>query len=610
MVKPPPRLSVSEWADRFRRLSPESSAEPGQWRTERAPYQRGIMDALRDPRVDEIALMTAGQVGKTEIINNLIGFVIDQDPAPVLVVMPTLELAEAWSKDRLAPMVRDTPCLRDKVADAKTRDTGNTLLHKQFPGGHLTVAGANSPASLASRPIRFVLCDEVDRYPASAGAEGDPVSLAVKRSATFWNRRIVLTSTPGTRGVSRIERAWLESDQRRFFVPCPACGEFQHLRWGQVKWEGDDPATARYVCEACGRELADREVKGALRAGDWRAVAPFNGRAGFHLNELYSPWTPLSATVASFHRAKPHRETLKVWVNTALGEAWEEEGEAPDWLELKRRAEVYELGTVPAGGLLLTAGVDVQDDRVVVVVRAWGRGEESWLVWFEEIEGDMLLESTHEALDRVLLETFRHESGADLRIVSAAIDSGGHRTQAVYAYVRRRMPRVFAVKGSSLPGRPVIAARPSKQDLDWKGERIDGGVALWIVGADTAKGEIYARLRLAEPGPRFVHFPSGIEDEYFEQLTGEKLVTRYQRGVPRLEWLRVRRRQDALDCEVYAYAAALRTGISRVKWDAVERGILARATRPAPPEGEGPPTSPARQRSRLPSVIRSKWLNC
>jgi phage terminase large subunit GpA-like protein len=552
------------------------------------------MNVLRDPSVERIVLMTSSQVGKTEILNNLIGYVIDQDPSPILLVTPTLELAETWSKDRFSPMVRDTPCLRGKVAEAKTRDSGNTVLHKQFPGGHITVAGANSAASLASRPIRFVLCDEVDRYPASAGTEGDPVSLAVKRSATFWNRKVVLTSTPGIRGVSRIERAWEESDQRRFFLPCPGCGAFQHLRWGQVKWDGSDPETARYVCEACGHELGDHDLNAALRLGEWRPMAPRHGAAGFHLNELYSPWVPFAETVDAFFRAKEHRETLKVWVNTALGETWEEEGDSPDWISIKARAESYDLMTVPAGGLLLTAGVDVQNDRLAVVLRAWGRGEESWLVFWGEIFGDPVEDGVWAELDSLLLRRYRRGDGGDLGVLCAAVDSGGQRTQAVYEYARRRAPRVMAVKGAHVPGRPVIAARPTAQDVSWDGRRVPGGVQLWQVGSDTAKGEIYARLKIAGPGPRFMHFPTGVGDQFYEQLTAEKLVTRYTRGVPRVEWVCLRR-NEALDCEVYAYAAALRAGLQRINWDSLEIQVRKLNDFAAPPVTAS-------------TAIRSRWI--
>ena len=315
---PPPRLKVSEWADKFRKLSPESSAEPGQWRTSRAEYQRGIMDAVNDPAVVEVVIMSSAQTGKTESLNNIVAYYITQDPSPMLLLQPTLEMSEAYSKDRLAPMVRDCPNLLDKIGDPRSRKTDNTLLHKTFPGGHITLAGANSPASLASRPVRIVLCDEVDRYPASAGTEGDPVNLAKKRTVTFWNRKLLLTSTPTVKGSSRIEQAFLASDQRRYFVDCPHCQHEQVLVWAGVKWE-DDPKAAWYECGNCNRPINNGQKLEMIRGGRWKATAEFKGVAGFHLNELYSPWRTFGDVAGDFLKAKDNPQQLKVWVNTSLG---------------------------------------------------------------------------------------------------------------------------------------------------------------------------------------------------------------------------------------------------------------------------------------------------
>ena len=308
VLKPPPDLTISDWADQHRRLSSEASAEPGQWRTSRAEYQRGIMDAISDPSAETVVIMSSSQIGKSESILNMVGYHIDHDPAPIMVVMPTERDAETWSKDRFSPMARDTPCLQGKIADPRSRDGNNKILHKRFPGGHLTIVGANAPSGLASRPIRLLLCDEVDRYPFSAGAEGDPVNLAKKRTVTFWNRKIVLVSTPTNKGASRIEAAFEESDQRRYWVPCPACGAEQLLTWGQVKWDKDEngghrPETARYHCADCDAAWKDETRWAAISKGRWIADAPFNGTAGFHLNEIYSPWVRLEALVASFKKA-------------------------------------------------------------------------------------------------------------------------------------------------------------------------------------------------------------------------------------------------------------------------------------------------------------------
>src|SRR6056297_1122675 len=291
VLKPPPDLKISDWADRNRRLSSEASAEPGQWRTSRAEYQRGIMNAISDAATETVVIMSSAQCGKTELQLCTVGYHIDQDPAPIMVVMPTERDAETWSKDRFSPMARDTPCLQDKIANPKSRDGNNKILHKRFPGGHLTIVGANAPSGLAARPIRLLLCDEVDRYPFSAGAEGDPVNLAKKRTVTFWNRKIVLVSTPTNRGASRIEAAFEESDQRRFWVPCPACGAEQVLTWDQVKWDkaadgSHKPETARYECMSCEANWRDETRWAAVSKGRWIAEKPFEGTAGFHLNEM------------------------------------------------------------------------------------------------------------------------------------------------------------------------------------------------------------------------------------------------------------------------------------------------------------------------------------
>ncbi len=362
VLKPPPDLTISDWADQNRRLSSEASAEPGQWRTSRAEYQRGIMEAVSDAATETVVIMSSSQVGKTEVVNNCVGYHIDQDPAPIMVVMPTERDAETWSKDRFSPMVRDTPCLQGKIADPRSRDGNNKILHKRFPGGHLTIVGANAPSGLASRPIRLLLCDEVDRYPFSAGAEGDPVNLAKKRTVTFWNRKIVLVSTPTNKGSSRIEAAFEESDQRRFWVPCPVCGLEQVLTWEQVKWDKDEngdhrPETARYHCADCDAAWMDETRWAAISKGRWIADAPFNGTAGFHLNEIYSPWIRLEAMAKAFLSARAGGdETMKTFVNTSLGETWMESGEAPDWQRLQGLKEQWRAGTVPAGGRRVRGG--------------------------------------------------------------------------------------------------------------------------------------------------------------------------------------------------------------------------------------------------------------
>lgn len=559
-VTPPPKLSVSQWADEYRHLSSEASAESGKWKTSRAEYQRGIMDAFSDPLIHTVVWMSSAQVGKTECLNNIVGYFIDQDPSPMLFLQPTLEMGQAWSKDRLAPMLRDSPALKGKVQDSKSRDSGNTILHKSFSGGHITIAGANSPASLASRPIRVVLMDEIDRYPMSAGAEGDPVNLATKRSTTFWNRKRMLTSTPTIKGISRIERAYEESDMRRYYVPCHACGHGQHLIFGNVKWDKDDATTAKYYCEKCGIGWSDTQRWNAVKKGTWIAHQASHGVAGFHLNELYSPWVKLEDFVRNFLEAKKSKETLKTFVNTSLGETWEEEGIQLDDNELIARREDYI--KVPSDALVLVASADVQDDRIELEVKGFGDGEESWGIDFKIIYGDPSKRQVWDDLDKALLETYENEDGYTMRIACACVDSGGHFTDAVYKFVKgKESRRIYAVKGSSTPGAPLVnrGTRSNK-----------GNVKLFSVGTDTAKELIFARLKIEEFGAGYMHYSKRFDEEYFKQLTAEKITTKFIRGFPSRVWTKMRARNEALDINVYALAAL---AILNPNWKALKANV-------------------------------------
>ncbi len=514
-----------------------------------------MMDSVGDPLIETVVIMSSAQIGKTEIINNVIGYHIQLDPAPILLLQPTLEMAEAWSKDRFAPMLRDTSVLQGLVKDPRSRDSGNTLLHKRFPGGHITMSGANSPASLASRPIRMVLCDEVDRYPVSAGTEGDPVNLAKKRSATFWNRKLVLTSTPTVKGASRIESAFEQSDMRRYNVPCPHCEEYQVLRWQQVRWnsdpskEGDErhcPETAHYVCEKNGCIINDSDKIGMLRLGKWVAEAPFEGIAGFHINEIYSPWVTFATMVTEFLKAKRLPETLKTWVNTSLGETWEEAGETVEADSLLTRKESWG-SEAPENVLVVTAGVDVQGDRLEIEVKGWGLGEESWSLDYKIFYGDPAQEAVWKELDTFLQRPIKSKTGIFLNIACTCIDSGGHHTQMVYDYCGRNALRgIYAIKGMNVPAKPIVG-RPTRNNR-YK-------IRLYPIGVDTAKEVIYSRLRITEPGAGYYHFPVDRDREYFLQLTGEKQVTKFNKGVGRREWIKTRARNEALDCNVYALAA-------------------------------------------------------
>lgn len=503
------------------------------------------MDSISDPSIRQVVVMSSAQVGKTEFILNVIGYHIDRDAAPILCIQPTLSMAQSFSKDRLAPMLRDTPALQGKVRDPRSRDSGNTTLHKVYPGGHITIAGANSAAGLASRPVRIVLCDEVDRYPSSAGSEGDPIRLAAKRATTFWNAKLVTVSTPTVKNASRIEAEWLDSDQREYYVKCPHCSASQTLKWSNVHWEEGKAQTACYTCQDCGVAWTDSDRFKAIKAGEWIATQPDSGIAGFRLSGLYSPWVPLADAVRDFLEAKKLPETLRVWVNTYLGETWEEEGDGIEEGEISSHREEYE--NVPDAVHLLTCGVDVQDDRLEVEVLGHGRDEETWSIDHAIIYGDPSTPALWSDLDAYLSQAFEKDDGTSIGIRCTCIDSGGHYTQAVYNFVRpRESRRIFAIKGVGGEGKAIVG-RPSKNNI--------GKIRLFPVGVDTAKELIYSRLKITNPGPGYCHFPARYDDEYFEQLTAEQIVTRFSKGFRKREWKKVRARNEALDLRVYAIAA-------------------------------------------------------
>ena len=505
------------------------------------------MDAISDPTLRDIVVMAGAQVGKTEMLLNVIGFHIHHDPAPILLVQPTLEMAQAFSKDRLAPMLRDTPALKYKVKDPRSRDANNTTTHKVFTGGHISLVGSNSAAGLASRPIRVVLCDEVDRYPSSAGSEGSPILLARKRSATFHNRKMVMVSTPTNKGASMIESQYEESDKRQYFVPCEDCGTVQTLKWSQVQWEKDRPETAFYSCEACGSVWDDPKRNRAVRKGEWVATADDTGIAGFHINGLYSPWTMMADAVRDFLVAKKAPDTLRVFVNTFLAETWEDQGETVGDIDFQSREDDWG-ETVPDEIVVVTAGIDVQDDRLELEIVGWGRDEESWSLGYKTLYGDPSTPHLWNDLDNILKVAYTTESGRQLGIRAACIDSGGHYTQAVYNFVRpREGRRIFAIKGMGGEQRPLVS-RPTKNNI--------GKIKLFAVGTFPIKELIFSRLRVQSEGAGYCHFPAGRSDEYYQQLANsEKIVTKYQKGFPRRDFVKTRTRNEALDCRVYAYAA-------------------------------------------------------
>ena len=549
---PPRDILVSQWADENRVLTGGAAAERGQWRTR--PYQREPMDVLSPGHpCRQVVLLSAAQMMKTEVLLNFLGFIADVDPGPVLVVEPRTEDAKALSKDRVAPMFRSTPSLRGKIAPVKSRDSNNTTLHKTFVNGagHITFTGAISPSGLAMRPIRYALLDEVDRYPASAGTEGDPVSLAVQRTAEFQhNRKIILCSTPTIKGLSRIEQAWLESDQRDYFVPCPKCGEFQVLRFGDgtgtgLVWPEGKPEEAMYRCGAC-RELIPHHQKAwMVEGGEYRAQNPSAAIPGFRVSQLISPKKAWGEIAAEFLAAKKSPETLKAFINTVLAELWEEAHEVPtDAHALWNRCEPFE-AEVPDGVALLTAGVDVQADRLETEIVGWGRDEESWSIAYHVIPGDVTRNEVWDHLEGLLLAEYLHASGLPMRIVAACIDCG-FKDATVLRFTRDRYNRrVYATKGRAGDS-PIWPRKPSRKNQ----------TPFFMIGVDAGKTAIYDRLKIREVGPGYCHFPIGRELEYFEQLTAEKKFTRYHLGFPKQEWRKpASARNEALDARNYAYAA-------------------------------------------------------
>jgi phage terminase large subunit GpA-like protein len=559
-LTPPPNLSVSEWADQFRVLSPEACSEPGQWNTNRAPHLRAIMDAITDPSIQEIVFMKSSQVGGTEVLLNAIGYTIDLNPGPVLLIQPTLEMGEAFSKDRLEPMLRDTPVLREKVSQNR-KDASSTIRHKTFGGGHVTIAGSNSAAGLASRPVRDVYADEVDRWEANVGDEGDPLALAWKRATTFWNRKLIVVSTPGVKGISRIEAKYTESDQRQCFVACPHCATRHVLKWANVKWTPNDPESAHLVCPECGCEIDEVQRHAMLQDPEWRPTAEFHGTAGFHIWECYSPWRRLADIVADFLEAKKAPDTLQVFVNTSLGETWEETAEQADTSALIARREPYP-ATVPAGACCLTSSVDVQDDRLEALVVGWGPGEESWIIDTRAFPGDPQRPEPWRDLDELLATTFQHESGAFLEIKATCIDTAGHRTQFAYDYVlKHQHQRVYGIIGRAGSDEPIVSA-PMQKHSGKDPRRIP----MFKVGVDTCKALIYSRLKITANGTGYIHLPlphqtkagehrAGVDEEFIAQLTAEKLVTKHKNGIPARFWQQMRPRNEALDLMVYNIAA-------------------------------------------------------
>jgi phage terminase large subunit GpA-like protein len=610
-VLPPREISVSQWADENRVLTGGAAAERGQWHTR--PYQREPMDVLSPLHpCRQVVLWSAAQLLKTEVLLNFLGFIADVDPGPVLLVEPRTEDAKALSKDRVAPMFRATPALRGKIAPVKSRDSNNTTLHKVLAdgAGHITFTGAISPSGLAMRPIRYALLDEVDRYPASAGSEGDPVSLAVQRTAEFaHNKKIVMASTPTTKGLSRIELAWRESDQRDYFVPCPKCGEFQVLVFGDgtgpgLVWPEAKPEEAAYRCGGCQQLIPNHQKAWMVERGEYRAANPASPIPGFRVTQLISPKKSWGEVAVEFLAAKKSPETLKAFLNTVLAELWEDTHEVPTNAHaLVNRCEPFE-AEVPDGVALITAGVDVQADRLEMEIVGWGRDEESWSIAYHVIPGDVTRNEVWDHLEGLLTSQYLHASGLPLRIVATCIDCG-FKDATVLRFTRDRYNRrVYATKGRAGES-SIWPRRPSRKNQ----------TPFFMIGVDVAKDALYSRLKNEKPGPSYCHFPIGRDLEYFEQLTAEKKFTRYHNGFPKPEWRKpANARNEALDARNYAYAALHALYASGLKLavhcDRFKQMVCARRAAAQPASGPAPASQPANPQPQPAAHTerRERWI--
>ena len=586
-ARPDPLLTISQWADRYRWLSQRASAEHGRWRTERTPYLREIMDCLSPMSpIERTVFMKGAQIGGTECGNNWMGYIIHQAPGPMMSVQPTVEMAKRNSKQRIDPLIEESEVLRKLVRDPRSRDSGNTVLSKDFPGGVLVMTGANSAVGLRSMAARYLFLDEVDAYPGDVEGEGDPITLAMARTRTFARRKVFLVSTPKITGMSRIESAYEESDQRKYWVPCPTCREFQILKFAQLRWPKGDPQSAVYVCEHCGQEIRNHQKHSMLARGEWRAGAKGDGRtAGFHISSLYSPvgWFSWGDAAKQFEQAQKNPALLQVFVNTVLGETWTLLGEAPEWQKLYDRREVVQDRTVPRWRAVPYGwrgcpegphrGRDyrVGPGQGVVVGRLSGARR-----------GHVATAGLGEA-NRLLNESFPTASGLELPILQLAVDSG-FATIEVYQWARRQGGRVLVIKGDSRT--PALIGSASPVEVGPAGAKLKRGVRVWPVNSGMAKEELYRWLRLDRPTdedlakgtpfpPGYCHLPR-YSEEYFKQITAEQLVTKIVKGYRRHEWQKMRERNEALDCRVYARAAAGRVGIDRFQekhWGDLERRV-------------------------------------
>ena len=620
-IKPPAAYDPASWAAARRELGTAESAKPGRWDNATTPYAVEPMVMMSpDHPCPRVVLMFASQLVKSEICNNVIGYYIDWQPRPIMMLLPTIEMAEIYSKNRIAPMLAG-PAFVGKISEPRARGGGNTLLLKEFPGGMFLMAGANAPGKLASWPMGVLIADEIGRFPDSAKAEGSPLHLARVRLSSYGESRAkeLDTSSPGIKGRCAIEREYSSSSQAQYFVPCPHCGAHQVLSWSGLHWEGDiSQATASrawYECEACHAEIDEHHKTAMFSQGAWRHTHPFRDVKGYQINALYAPvgrvgWRLLAAEfVEATARAKlSDTSLLQVFVNTRLGETWEDRGETVDTAALSTRPR-FDAGAVPAGVRCITLGVDTQDDRLEVEAVGWGFGHESWSLGYYVIPTDPLDTATWSALDDLVLRTWVTADGRTLKPAASCVDSGGHRVQSVYEYAGKRTRwRVFAVKG-------LYGSGPIWDKTIRRGGKNKNLGRFHVVGVDTAKDAVAAYLRVDAPGPGYCHFPADRDQGYFDQLTSEKRMKKKDyRGRERWGWHKTNAgsRNEALDCRVYALAALHSLIVSGMKLDP-PRSTLLEATPPATPApplitDSLPKPPPPRQAKPRPPAPASGWL--
>lgn len=606
LIAPPPKLSISQWADQYAHLSPETSSAPGKFKS--FAYQRGIMDAVTDPGVTQITVMKSARIGYTKCLDNIIGYFIHQDPSPMLIVQPRVEDAEDYSRTEIEPMLRDTPVLSSISGVLGVKDPSQRIVKRTFRNGSsVSFVGANSPGGLRRITARIVCFDEVDGFPVQgAGSEGDQITLGIKRTETFWNSRTILGSTPTVKGISRIEKAFAQSDQRRYWVPCPHCGATQTLKWANLRWDKDAdgkhrPETAHFVCEASGCIIEERSKPWMIDNGNWVAAGPFSGNAGFHIWSAYSlfPKARWHSLVAEFLRVRKDPMLLRTFVNLVLGETWEEEAEKLEGSSLRRRAENYGTENIPDAIRALTAGVDTQGDRLEVQILGWGDRDECWVIDYHVFYGDPAQQNVWVEVDNFLLTKYHTDAGREIRIRAACVDTGGHHANAAIQFCKQRRGRnIYPIKGFGGP-RPIWPKRSSITKLK---ETIFG------LGVDTAKDAVYGRLRIQKPGPGYIHFPVGgiFDEEYFEQLTAEQVQTRFKDGRPYRVWvLPPSKRNEALDTMVYALGAyhsfGRATGMlaPHHPHEAVQMAHAGQVVRPASPSPFPVPAKPRRSIASL-----------